>query len=364
QERFHEDWSHDKQWSWQQDRAVVGHNLKIAWNLMRINALRPKPEYVALARQIADVMPDVGCDRQRGGWYDVMERRLKPGRAKHSFVWHDRKAWWQQEQAILAYLILAGELKEETYLKLARESSAFHNAYFLDSDEGGIFFNVLANGMPYQTGTERLKGSHSMGGYHSTELCYLAAVYTNLLITRQPLDLYFKPQPKAFPDRLLRVQPDILPAGSVVIGEVWINGEVHQDFDAAAMTIKMPDVEGPLQIKVRLLPIEPATRASIDLSVADGVARLVLEGDIVDEGVEAFRDQMVAAVALKPSRLVLNMGAVKSFSATAVRAVIFARQKIGADVEIYVIGATPAIKHEFELADFAEDVVFADRFPS
>ena len=153
--------------------------------------------------------------------------------------------------------------------------------------------------MPYQTGTERLKGSHSMGGYHSTELCYLAAVYTNLLITRQPLDIYFKPQPKAFPGRVLRVQPDILPAGTVVLGEVWIDGEVHQDFDPVAMTVQLPDVERPLQVKVRLVPVEPATRASIDLSVADGVARLVLEGDIVDEGVTAFRDQVIAAVALK-----------------------------------------------------------------
>ena len=36
-----EDWSHDNSWGWQQDRAVVGHNLKIAWNLMRIQHARP-----------------------------------------------------------------------------------------------------------------------------------------------------------------------------------------------------------------------------------------------------------------------------------------------------------------------------------
>ena len=52
-----------------------------------------------------------------------------------------------------------------------------------------VYFNVLANGMPYLLGNERFKGSHSMSGYHSTELCYLAAVYTNLLITKQPIDL-------------------------------------------------------------------------------------------------------------------------------------------------------------------------------
>ena len=32
QEKFNEDWSHDYHWGWQQNRGVVGHNLKIAWN--------------------------------------------------------------------------------------------------------------------------------------------------------------------------------------------------------------------------------------------------------------------------------------------------------------------------------------------
>ena len=44
-----------------------------------------------------------------------------------------------------------------------------------------------------------------MSGYHSIELCYLAAVYTNLLITKQPLDFYFKPLPGGFKDNILRV---------------------------------------------------------------------------------------------------------------------------------------------------------------
>ena len=76
-----------------------------------------------------------------------------------------------------------------------------------------MYFNVLANGVPYLLGNERFKGSHSMSGYHSTELCYLAAVYTNLLINKQPMDFYFKPHPDGFENRILRVAPDILPAG-------------------------------------------------------------------------------------------------------------------------------------------------------
>ena len=49
-------------------------------------------------------------DSQRAGWYDVMER-VKYGQEEwNRFAFHDRKAWWQQEQGILAYLILNGTL--------------------------------------------------------------------------------------------------------------------------------------------------------------------------------------------------------------------------------------------------------------
>ena len=254
QEKFFEDWSHDRTHMWQQNRGVIGHNLKIAWNLMRMYGALPKKEYEDFARKIAAIMPSVGGDLQRGGWYDVMERICPPGKTQRRFAFHDRKAWWQQEQGILAYLILHGILKDKEYLRIARESSSFYNAFFLDHDDGAVYFNVLANGVPYLMGTERFKGSHSMSGYHSFELCYLAQVYTNLLITKRPLELYFKPIPGGFKDNILRVAPDILPQGSVFIERVWVDGSDYYEFDADRLTVKLPESKKRLQVKVRLMP--------------------------------------------------------------------------------------------------------------
>lgn len=255
QERFYEDWSHDRTWGWQQNRAVVGHNLKIAWNLMRMNSLKGKDQYVQLAEKIAELMPSVGSDQQRGGWYDTVERLLTNNSKFHQFVWHDRKAWWQQEQAILAYLILTGIAEKPEYHRQAREAAAFYNAWFLDITDGGVYFNVLANGISYLAGgNERGKGSHSMSGYHSFELCYLAAVYTNFLITKRPMDFYFLPLPNGFPDRILRVSPDILPPGSIFIESVEIDGKAYSNFDPQALTVKLPDSRQRLRVKVRLAP--------------------------------------------------------------------------------------------------------------
>jgi mannose/cellobiose epimerase-like protein (N-acyl-D-glucosamine 2-epimerase family) len=257
QEKFHEDWSHDTSHLWQQNRGVIGHNLKIAWNLMRMYGLLTKSKYEYLARKIAEKMPKFGMDNQRGGWYDVMERLLRRDEKLHRFAFHDRKAWWQQEQGILAYLIMNGVLGDKQYLRLARESAAFYNAFFLDHDDGAVYFNVLANGIPYLMGTERFKGSHSMSGYHAFELCFLATIYTNLLIKEQPVDLYFKPRPDGFmrdDSRLLRVSPDILPTNTIRIADVWIDDAPYSDFDAEGLTVQLPITKNTIRVKVRVVP--------------------------------------------------------------------------------------------------------------
>jgi mannose/cellobiose epimerase-like protein (N-acyl-D-glucosamine 2-epimerase family) len=263
-ERFHTDWSSDHNHGWQQDRAVVGHNLKIAWNLMRMQSAVSKDSYEELATHLADSMPAVGSDLQRGGWYDVMERSLRPGELWHRLAWHDRKAWWQQEQAILAYLILHGVLGGDDYLQEARRASAFYNTYFLDHDEGAVYFNVLSNGFPYLLGTERFKGSHSMSMYHSAELCYLGAVYTNLLIQNEPMSLWFRPRPEA--SRILRVAPDLLPPGRVRLTSVQIDGKPYEVFDPYDMTVELPESETPLTVQVELTPVLPASANSPERS--------------------------------------------------------------------------------------------------
>lgn len=253
QEKFFDDWSKDQSWGWQQNRAVAGHNLKIAWNLMRMQSLKFKDSYQEFAERIAELMPDAGSDRQRGGWYDVVEREYKTN-GHHQFVWHDRKAWWQQEQAILCYMILHGIMDNEEYEKHAREAAAFYNAFFLDTDDGGVYFNVFGNGMPYLLGTERFKGSHSMSAYHSMELCFLSTVYVNLLITKTPTYFYFKPYPNAFENGILRVSPDILPQGSISITECYINDEPYDQYDAEGLTVTLPKTEEQVRVKVLLTP--------------------------------------------------------------------------------------------------------------
>lgn len=358
QERFFDDWSKDQKWGWQQNRAVVGHNLKIAWNLMRMNSLKAKDEYTQLAQRIADVMPAAGSDQQRGGWYDVVERVPEPGQKFHRFVWHDRKAWWQQEQAILAYQILSGITKNPEYLRLARESAAFYNAFFLDVEAGGIYFNVLANGQPYALGTERGKGSHSMAGYHSFELAYLSAVYTNLLIRNEPMDFFFRPIAGNLPGNILRVSPDLLPAGSVRIAEVWINGVEHRDFDAEALTVKLPAEGGALKVRVRLVPAAVHFTADL-LDVTGGKATITLCGILDDAAVPFLNEQIEAALEKHAQSVVFQAEDLSSISAEALRALAFRKQKLGAAFDITLAGASEAVIQAIDDSGFCDEILIA-----
>ena len=248
-ERFHADWRVDQEWGWQQNRAIVGHDLKISWNLTRCayyyqtleKSFRDRRENavadeykakadkcLAVARKLARKMAEVGIDRIRGGVFDAVERNPDNGMPTE-FAWGCTKDFWQQEQGILAYLILHGAEQGDTeFLSLARESIAFWNLFFLDRDRQGIFFRTTADGLPVIQGAYGQKGGHSISGYHAFELNFLAHLYTRGYVIADKDDdngfcLYFKLSPHR-DQTSINVLPDFFPPGLIRVAGVRVNG--------------------------------------------------------------------------------------------------------------------------------------------
>ncbi|TMD45857.1 MAG: STAS domain-containing protein [Chloroflexi bacterium] len=221
-----------------------------------------------------------------------------------------------------------------------------------------------------------------MSGYHSFELCYLAATYTNLLIKKQPMDFYFKPQPGALKDNILRVQPDILPQGSVRIESVLINGDPYSDFDPVALTVKLPSMEKqhPLQqrpgwtgnpalssvtereLKVRVRLVPSGTHSDSSLNITNGVAQLVLYGNLNDEAEPPFKMQLDKIVSAHPKRVVLRVENLQAISKTSARALGFACQKLNLDEEIYLVGASAGVKETLRSVDILEEFTIVDAY--
>ena len=163
-------------------------------------------------------MPAAGSDQQRGGWYDVVERPRAGPRGTASCGTTARRGGSRSRRSSPTRSWPAH--RRRGGLRLGREAAAFYNAFFLDYEEGGVYFNVLANGIPYLLGTERQKGSHSMAGYHSFELAYLGDRLHQPAHHEGADGPLLQPDPGALPNNILRVSPDILPPGSIRIGEV------------------------------------------------------------------------------------------------------------------------------------------------
>jgi len=242
-ERFDKDWNENLSWKWQQNRAIVGHNLKIAWNLTRVaNYYASKGDsekadkFFATAQRIGIAMAKLGVDQIRSGVYDAMERQPSDPSIPIQFAWHNTRDFWQQEQGILAYSIMWGYLSSREpesstaadFLSLSRELCAYWNLYFLDRERAGIYFRISDNGTPIIESHYGDKGGHSISGYHVFELDFLIHIYHRAYYPRKQQDhsvfcLHFKPS-KDMCARSINVLPDFLGPDSLEVVDVTING--------------------------------------------------------------------------------------------------------------------------------------------
>jgi hypothetical protein len=74
------------------------------------------------------------------------------------------------------------------------------------------------------------------------------------MIKKRPLELFFKPLPNGFKDRILHVSPDMLPKGSIEITACEINGSEYTNFDSKGLSVMLPESNERLKVKVTVTP--------------------------------------------------------------------------------------------------------------
>ncbi|MEW5871005.1 MAG: STAS domain-containing protein [Chloroflexota bacterium] len=94
----------------------------------------------------------------------------------------------------------------------------------------------------------------------------------------------------------------------------------------------------------------------------NGIGKVILEGELDGLVAESFRDEVSKLSAQKLRRLVLDMKALDYMSSAGLRVLVFARQKMSGDVDIYLVGASESVRETIEMTGFHYSVIMLDEY--
>jgi anti-anti-sigma factor len=101
---------------------------------------------------------------------------------------------------------------------------------------------------------------------------------------------------------------------------------------------------------------------SAALSMKRDVGIIKLTGELDAASAPQFRADIESAVSQGATKLALDMGELSYMASAGLRALVFAKQKMGAQSDIYVIAAQASVKETLEMTGFASSVIELDSY--
>jgi anti-anti-sigma factor len=101
---------------------------------------------------------------------------------------------------------------------------------------------------------------------------------------------------------------------------------------------------------------------NVNLEMVQGIAKLTLSGELDASTASQFKEMVEKAAQQNPKRLVLIMNDLEFMASAGLRVLIFAKQKMAASVDIYVIGAQEAVKGTLVKSGFHRSVIMFDEY--
>ena len=93
-----------------------------------------------------------------------------------------------------------------------------------------------------------------------------------------------------------------------------------------------------------------------------GLAKITLAGELDASVASAFKTEIERAAAQGAKRLVLLLPELDYMASAGLRALVFARQKMGSDVDIYLIAPQESVLETIEMTGFHHSVIILDSY--
>jgi anti-anti-sigma factor len=98
------------------------------------------------------------------------------------------------------------------------------------------------------------------------------------------------------------------------------------------------------------------------LEMTGSIAKITLSGELDASAASVFKTEIEKAAEHRPKRLVLLMHDLKYIASAGLRVLIFAKQKIGADIGIYAIAPQEQVLETFRMTGFHYSIQILDAY--
>jgi anti-anti-sigma factor len=101
---------------------------------------------------------------------------------------------------------------------------------------------------------------------------------------------------------------------------------------------------------------------SATTTIDSGIAKITMSGQLDASMAPVFQREVEKAQAQKAKRLVLLMAELEYMASAGLRALVFAKQKMGRGVDLYVVGAQPQVMETIQMTGFDRSIIALDTY--